>query len=312
MFVAIFLLFWIYWANDIKVNNSSVYQIPQGASLYSTANNLEYLGYINSSIFMRLLAKSLNLESKIKSGYYDINADMSVINLLNHFTSAKVATRSITLIEGNTIDDYYQKLVNMKALKSSKTLTEIMIEIKQNHPYDGYFWPDTYQINYGSSVLSVFKRAHQMMRQKLELAWRNRAHTLPLKNAEQALVLASLIEKETANAQEKSKIAGVFIRRLQKGMRLQTDPSVVYALGEHYQAPLKKRDLEFDTPYNTYRNKGLPPGPISSVGADSLYAAMHPHMGSALYFVAKKDGTHAFANTYQQHKDNINKYLKNQ
>ncbi|BBB24467.1 conserved hypothetical protein [Isorropodon fossajaponicum endosymbiont JTNG4] len=261
---------------------------------------------------MRLLAKSLNLESKIKSGYYDINANMSVINLLNHFISAKVATRSIALIEDNTIDDYYQKLVNMKALKSSKTLAEIMTEIKQSHPYDGYFWPDTYQINYGDSVLSVFKRAHQMMRQKLALAWRNRADTLPLENAEQALVLASLIEKETANAQEKPKISGVSIHRLQKSMRLQTDPSVVYALGEHYQAPLKKQDLKFKSPCNTYRDKGLPPGPISSVGADSLHAATHPHMSDALYFVAKKGGTHAFANTYQQHKDNINKYLKNQ
>ncbi len=312
IFATIFLLFWMYWANGIKANNSNVYQIPQGASLYSTANNLEHLGYINSSFFMRLLAKSLNLESKIKSGYYDINANMSMINLLNNFTSAKVATRSITLIEGNTIDDYYQKLTNMKALKSSKTLAEIMIEIKQDHPYDGYFWPDTYQINYGDSVLSVFKRAHQIMRQKLELAWRNKAHNFFLKNVEQALVLASLIEKETANAQEKPKIAGVFIRRLQKSMRLQTDPSVVYALGKRYQAPLKKRDLKFNSPYNTYRNKGLPPGPISSVGVDSLYAATHPHMSDALYFLAKKDGTHAFANTYQQHKNNINKYLKNQ
>ncbi len=184
-----------------------------------------------------------------------------------------------------------------------------MTEIKQSRPYDGYFGPDTYQINYGDSV---FKRAHHIMGQKLALAWRNRADALPLENAEQALVLASLIEKETANAQEKPKIAGVFIRRLQKSMRLQTDPSVVYALGEHYQTPLKKQDLKFKSPDNTYRNKGLPPGPISSVGADSLYAAMHPHMSDALYFVVKKDGTHAFANTYQQYKDNINKYLKNQ
>nr|WP_201341649.1 endolytic transglycosylase MltG [Abyssogena phaseoliformis symbiont] len=187
-----------------------------------------------------------------------------------------------------------------------------MIEIKHSHPHDGYFWPDTYQINYGDSMLSVFKRAHQIMRQKLELAWRNRADALPLENSKQALVLAFLIEKETANAQEKLKIAGVFIRRLQKIMRLQTDPSAVYALGEHYQEPLKKRDLKLKSPYNTYRNKGLLPGPISSVGADSLYVARYPYMSDALYFVAKKDGTHAFANTYQQHKDNINKYLKNQ
>ncbi len=142
-------------------------------------------------------------------------------------------------------------------------------------------------------------------------AWSARADNYPLKSKSEALVLASLIEKETANAQEKDKIAGVFINRLKKGMRLQTDPTVVYALGDKYQGALTRRSLGFDSPYNTYKNKGLPPGPISSVGNDSLYAAMHPASIDELYFVAKKDGTHAFAKTYKQHLHNINKYLKN-
>jgi len=144
----------------------------------------------------------------------------------------------------------------------------------------------------------------------LNTEWQGRAKNLNLKTAHEALVLASLIEKETAHNQEKSQIAGVFMRRLQKGMRLQTDPTVVYALGSRYRGSLSKQDLKVNSPYNTYRNKGLPPTAIGSVGQSSLHAAMHPAAGDTLYFVAKKDGTHAFAKTYKQHRLNIKKYLK--
>jgi UPF0755 protein len=149
-----------------------------------------------------------------------------------------------------------------------------------------------------------------MVQKKLAEVWQNRAKNHLLKSPSQLLILASLIEKETAHNPEKAKISGVFINRLQKNMRLQTDPTIAYALGEAYTGRLSRQDLRFKSPYNTYRNKGLPPGAIGSVGLDSLNAAAHPLASDYLYFVAKTDATHAFAKTYKQHRININNYLK--
>ncbi len=309
-FIVVLVMAWSYWANSIKTVESFVYQLPKGANIYSTANDLKRYGLINSSFFVVNIAKVLGFESKLKSGYYDIRPGMGVIELLGDFSSAKVANRDVTLIEGETVSQYYQQLLSVKSLKSSGSLDETMRLAGINKPYEGYFWPDTYQVNYGDSIASVFKRANQIMRQKLDQAWQDRDKTLDLKSADDALILASLIEKETAHNKEKSKIAGVFMRRLKKGMRLQTDPSVVYALGNQYKGSLSKKDLKFDSPYNTYRHKGLPPSAIGSVGQSSLHAAMHPALGDTLFFVAKKDGSHAFAKTYQQHRWNIKKYLK--
>jgi len=309
-FIVVLVMAWSYWANSIKTVESFVYQLPKGANIYSTANDLKRYGLINSSFFVVNIAKVLGFESKLKSGYYDIRPGMGVIELLGDFSSAKVANRDVTLIEGETVSQYYQQLLSVKSLKSSGSLDETMRLAGINKPYEGYFWPDTYQVNYGDSIASVFKRANQIMRQKLDQAWQDRDKTLDLKSADDALILASLIEKETAHNKEKSKIAGVFMRRLKKGMRLQTDPSVVYALGNQYKGSLSKKDLKFDSPYNTYRHKGLPPSAIGSVGQSSLHAAMHPASGDTLFFVAKKDGSHAFAKTYQQHRWNIKKYLK--
>jgi UPF0755 protein len=182
-----------------------------------------------------------------------------------------------------------------------------LIAIKE--PYEGRFFPETFNFDYGESASNVLKRSHKMMQERLDILWQNRKKGLPYKDPYEAVILASLIEKETAFDDEKHLISGVFIRRLEKGMRLQTDPSVIYALGEKYKPPLKKSDLKFDSLYNTYRYHGLPPGAISSVGYSSLYAAFHPDSGSALYFVSKKDGSHAFASSYEEHKNNIKKYL---
>ncbi len=309
--IVVLALFWTYLAKDVQLEEVKIYQLSSGSSANSVATDLEDLGYIKSSILFLFIAKALNLDSKIKSGYYELTPDMSIVSLIDNFSSAKVATAKVTLVEGRTIKQYYKQLVDNKLLKSNDSFESTMSLLGLSEPYDGYFWPDTYQVSYGDSVLSVLKRANKIMLDKLDSAWSARADNHPLKSKSEALVLASLIEKETANAQEKDKISGVFINRLKKGMRLQTDPTVVYALGDKYQGALTRRSLGFNSPYNTYKNKGLPPGPISSVGNDSLYAAMHPASIDELYFVAKKDGTHAFAKTYKQHLHNINKYLKN-
>ena len=304
------LIAWSVWANKINVVESTVYQLPQGATIHSTANSLKKQGLVNSAQFVVWSAKLLGVSNSLKSGYYDIDKNTSVLSLLDNFSKAQVATRQITLIEGQTVQSYYQSLSQHPALTSSNSLKDILQKTSAKAPYDGKFWPDSYQVNYADSVLSVFNRAHELLQEKLSQAWENRAKDLPLQSANQALILASLIEKETANQAEKPKIAGVFINRLQKNMRLQTDPTVAYALGNAYQGKLTKKDLWFESPYNTYRHKGLPPGPISSVSLASLKAAVHPLKSDYLYFVSKKDGTHAFAKTYKQHLININKYLK--
>ena len=192
--VVALILAWAYWANMIKTVESFVYQLPKGANITSTAKDLKSYGLIHSSYFLVTVAKALDLESKLKSGYYDIHPNMGVIELLGNFSSAKVANRNITLIEGKTVSHYYQQLLITKSLESSGSLDETMRLAGIKKPYEGYFWPDTYQINYGDSIASVFKRAHQMMQERLTIEWQGRDKTLNLKNADEALVLASLIE----------------------------------------------------------------------------------------------------------------------
>ena len=236
---------------------------------------------------------------------------MSVMTFLENISSGNVVTTKVTLIEGKTLNHYFAQLSSNSSLRSEHTLEEVMQSLGIRPPYDGWFYPETYQFNYGESVRNVLARSFQVMQEKVNELWDNRAHNLPFKSPYEAIILASLIEKETALDEEKSLISGVFIRRLERGMRLQTDPTVIYALGDSYQAPLKKSDLKVDSLYNTYKYNGLPPGAISSVGYESLYAAFHPDDGNELYFVSKRDGSHAFASNYEEHKDNIKRYSNN-
>jgi len=309
VFLALFTA-WAMWANKINILKPTVYQLPQGANIYSTADNLKRYGLVNSSQFVVWAAKVLGASETLKSGHYELTPDTSVLSLLDDFSNAHVATRKITLVEGQTVQTYFQMLSQHQALTTKLSFEKTLQNTNAKPPYDGQFWPDTYQVNYADSVLSVLNRSHALLQEKLSKAWDNRAKDHLLKNKNQLLILASLVEKETANHAEKAKIAGVFINRLKKGMRLQTDPTVVYALGDAYTGKLSKQDLWFKSPYNTYRHKGLPPGPIGSVGLESLKAAAQPLKSDFLYFVSKKDGTHAFAKTYKQHLINIKKHLK--
>lgn len=309
LLLAIVLGIYAYALNQVGVEKTTIYEVKPGANAHSVAKELEQLDYIRSATYAKYLSKILGVD-QLKRGFYEITPEMSLYQLFDNLSSAQVAQRDITLIEGQTVEQYFQMLSQNPAISVEYDFAQTMRLSGAKAPYDGQFWPDTYRINYGDSLVDLLSRARQIMQTNLQKAWQGRAKDHPLDSAQQALVLASLIERESAHQPEKAKIAGVFISRLQKGMRLQTDPSVVYALGDRYQGRLKKADLKFDSPYNTYRHKGLPPGAIGAVGADSLQAAMHPHVSGDLYFVSKKDGTHAFAKTYQQHKNNIQKYLK--
>ena len=302
---------WILVSKDMLAKNSEVFQVESGSSISDVAKELSDKKLIKSRLFFKSLSKFLGANKKLKSGYYQISPNMSILAFLDNITNGSVMTTKVTLIEGKTIKYYFEQLSLDPSLESKGSLEDVMQSIGVKAPYDGWFFPETYNFNYGESVENVLRRSYKEMQQKVSDLWINRDKGLPLKSPYDAIILASLIENETALDNEKTLISGVFIRRINEGMRLQADPTVIYALGDTYTPPLKKADLKIDSLYNTYRNKGLPPGAISSVSYQSLYAALHPEKGNDLYFVSKKDGSHAFAPSYKEHKENIKKYLNN-
>ena len=302
---------WILVSKDMLAKNSEVFQVESGSSISDVAKELSDKRLIKSKLFFKSLSKFLGANKKLKSGYYQISPNMSILSFLDNISNGSVLTTKVTLIEGKTIKYYFEQLSLDPSLESKDSLEDVMKSIGVKAPYDGWFFPETYNFNYGESVENVLRRSYKEMQQKVSDLWINRDKGLPLKSPYDAIILASLIENETALDNEKTLISGVFIRRINEGMRLQADPTVIYALGDTYTPPLKKADLKIDSLYNTYRNKGLPPGAISSVSYQSLYAALHPDKGNDLYFVSKKDGSHAFATSYKEHKENIKKYLNN-
>ena len=302
---------WILVSKDMLAKNFEVFQLESGSSISDVAKELSDKRLIKSKLFFKSLSKFLGANKKLKSGYYQISPNMSILAFLDNISNGSVLTTKVTLIEGKTIKYYFEQLSLDPSLESKGSLEDVMQSIGVKAPYDGWFFPETYNFNYGESVENVLRRSYKEMQQKVSDLWINRDKGLPLKSPYDAIILASLIENETALDNEKILISGVFIRRINEGMRLQADPTVIYALGDTYTPPLKKADLKIDSLYNTYRNKGLPPGAISSVSYQSLYAALHPEKGNDLYFVSKKDGSHAFAPSYKEHKENIKKYLNN-
>ncbi len=301
---------WVLTSKDIMVNQPQIFQVEPGSSIGQVAQELSDQNIIKSKRFFTSLSRLLNANKKLKSGYYEIKPDSSVLNFINQISNGESLKTKVTLIEGKTIGYYFEQLNNNPSITPNESLESVMNSIGIKKPYDGWFYPETYIFNYGESIENVLKKSHETMKFKLMELWEDRDKSVPLDSPYQAIILASLIEKETALDFEKPMISSVFIGRLNSNMRLQTDPTVIYALGDQYTPPLTRSDLQFDHPYNTYRNKGLPPGAISSVGYQSLFAALHPAKGNDLYFVSKKDGSHAFAKTYDEHKENIKKYLK--
>ncbi len=301
---------WVLTSKDIIANKPQIFQVEPGSSIGQVAQELSDQNIIKSKRFFTSLSRLLNANKKLKSGYYEIKPDSSVLNFINQISNGESLKTKVTLIEGKTIGYYFKQLNNNPSITPNESLESVMNSIGIKKPYDGWFYPETYIFNYGESIENVLKKSHETMKFKLMELWEDRDKSVPLDSPYQAIILASLIEKETALDFEKPMISSVFIGRLNSNMRLQTDPTVIYALGDQYTPPLTRSDLQFDHPYNTYRNKGLPPGAISSVGYQSLFAALHPAKGNDLYFVSKKDGSHAFAKTYDEHKENIKKYLK--
>jgi UPF0755 protein len=251
---------------------------------------------------------------RIRAGSYEIGRGTTPITLLEKMVRGDETLATVRLIEGWTFRQFRAELAKADSLKpTTAAMSDAQVMEAIGSPGqlpEGRFYPDTYAYSKGSADLAVLKRAHRAMRQRVDEAWAARTPDLPLRSADEALILASIVEKETGAAAERGRIASVFVNRLRIGMPLQTDPTVIYGLGEAFDGNLRKRDLQTDTPFNTYTRAGLPPTPIAMPGAESLRAAVRPEATKALYFVARGNGTSEFSETLAEHNRAVNKYQR--
>ncbi|MDE2150242.1 MAG: endolytic transglycosylase MltG [Gammaproteobacteria bacterium] len=284
-------------------------ELSSGESFSAVLDDLARRGELaglRQRFYLQLYARVTGQGRKIKTGEYRLNPGLTARSLLALLVSGKVMLHELRLTEGWRLAQALAAVRADPALKHvlppGATAATLMGALGYpQQPAEGQFFPDTYYFPKGETDVAFLRRAYQAMRQHLATVWSTRAAGLPYKTPEDALILASLVEKETALPHERPMIAGVFVHRLELGMRLQTDPSVIYGLGETYDGHLHRSNLTTDTPYNTYMRDGLPPTPICLPGTASLQAATHPAAGDALYFVAKGDGSHEFSATLAEH-----------
>jgi len=292
-----------------------VFLIRSGSNIKSIAQDLARAKIINDPWLFILLAKVRGLETRVRAGEYQIDAGITAEELLEKFIEGNSIQYQLTIIEGWTFRQMLAAIAADPIIENTlqgKTDAEIMalLELPGQHP-EGLFFPDTYRFPKGTSDLNFLQRAYQVMDRHLQREWSQRAPDLPLKTPYEALILASIIEKETGAAFERPLIAAVFIQRLQRNMRLQTDPTIIYGLGDDFDGNIRTRDLKKDTPYNTYLNAGLTPTPIALPGLDSIRAALHPASSDALYFVSRGDGTHQFSATLDEHNAAVQRHQLN-
>ena len=291
------------------------FSLKQGSGLRSVARQLQNAGVVDFWLRFELLARAWGLENRIQAGNYEIFGTISPYGLLQKVTSGEHRQDKIIIVEGWNFSQLKAALDAHPALRHELTqLSEREISSRLGLQYavpEGLFFPDTYYFVSGASDISVLRRANRMMQNQLDALWAARAEGLPLENSYQALILASIVEKETGQAGERTMIASVFVNRLRIGMKLQTDPTVIYGLGAGFDGDLRKRDLLTDTPYNTYTRTGLPPTPIAMPGLAALSAALHPASSRALYFVARGDGSSKFSESLAEHEHAVTKYQRN-
>lgn len=300
----------------LSLSQPVVFEIAPGSGFKRIRGQLLDAGLLGkkSATYLGVWARIAGAESRIKSGEYRLTAGLTSLGLLELLTRGTTVMHELTLIEGWRFDQAMRAIRAHPALKKTldgKSGLEIMqaLDRGDQHP-EGRFLPETYRFTRGTTDLDFLQRAYRDMQDALEQGWAIRAPGLPYRDADQALVMASIVERETGSASERPEIAGVFVRRLRLGMRLQTDPTVIYGLGAAFDGNLRKRDLLRDTPYNTYTRAGLPPTPICLPGRAAIHAALHPDSGRSLYFVARADGSgrHQFSDTLEQHNAAVRKF----
>jgi UPF0755 protein len=290
-------------------------EVAKGEGFKDIVRQLRDAGLTDAPpLLWRTLAWRLGVVNKLHAGEYALTPRMTPATLLQDMAAGRVLHHRVTLVDGWTFKQVLDALNAAPKLEhtpAAKLRGELAARIGKSGPdsLEGEFMPDTYDYVLGMSDLDVLERAHKAMREFLEREWAARERSIPVQTPYQALILASLVEKETAVPAERPEIAGVFERRLRIGMRLETDPSVIYGMGAAYQGKIHKSDLQADTPYNTYTRYGLPPTPIALPSRAAIDAVLHPADGDALYFVAKGDGTHQFSATLAEHNAAVRKYI---
>jgi UPF0755 protein len=306
-------LFTYYARTPIPLEHTPfVFALKPGSSLKSAAHQLQQAGGLNNEFLFVLLGRTLRKATQIKPGNYQLEHEVTPLNLLTIISKGQVELGSVTIIEGSTFKQLRAVLNSEPKLRhdsASLSAAEIMKRIGASElNSEGLFFPDTYIFDKGSSDVMVLKRAYQLMQRNLQDSWKKRDADLPFKTPYEALILASIVEKETGKPVDRSLIASVFVNRLRKNMRLQTDPTVIYGIGDTFDGNLRKRDLSRDTPYNTYTRNGLTPTPICLPSQAALLATLHPEPSKALYFVARGDGTSQFSSTLIEHNNAVNTY----
>lgn len=315
LLVAVSFGVWLYIYAKTPLNlspNAQEITIKPNSGLKSIANQLVAQQVISSVFPFMVLARVLGKEPYLQAGDYTLNKNINPYQLLLSLNHGKTTQGSITFVEGKTFKQMREKLRKNDAVKTTiadLTDAEVMLKVGNGEKHaEGLFFPDTFYFDRNTVDTVLLKRAYDSMQSKLADAWANREANLPYKNSYEALIMASIIEKETGKASERPLIAGVFVNRLRIGMRLQTDPSVIYGMGDKYNGNIRRKDLVTDTAHNTYTRTGLPPTPIAMPGLASINAALHPEKTKALYFVGKGDGSHKFSNSLVEHNRAVAKY----
>ena len=290
------------------------FSIAPGSAASAVGQQIATAGVPLQPLLFNLLARAMGQSSRLKAGPYELKPGTTPLRLLDQLVRGEFAQVSLTIIEGWTFRQMRAALSAHAELKHDTAgLTDqaLMARISpQFKEPEGLFFPDTYLFAKGSSELQIYRQAHTMLIAHLSAAWEKRDPALPYKTPYEALTMASIVEKETGQKSERSMIAGVFVNRLRIGMLLQTDPTVIYGMGDKYEGKIRKRDLETDTPYNTYTRAGLPPTPIALPGVQSLTAALAPARTGALYFVSRGNGTSQFSGNLQEHNRAVNQYQR--
>ena len=305
------------WATrpiTLQSNQPIDFTIESGSGVRSTTRQIAAAGVPVEPLLLELVARGSGRSARLKAGSYTFKPGTTPRRLIEQLVRGEFAQEALVIIEGWTFAQMRAAVAAHPGLKHDSLAwsdQELLAKVAAEATTpEGLFFPDTYRFAKGASDILVYRQAYALMQKKLDDGWRQRAADLPYQTPYQALIMASIVEKETGRRVERAQIAGVFVNRLRRGMLLQTDPTVIYGMGSQYQGQIRKRDLQTDTPFNTYTRAGLPPTPIALPGEASLKAALNPAKSDALYFVSRGDGSSQFSDNLNDHNRAVNQYQR--
>lgn len=308
--------FWRWQSSPVGMTTDKVdIRIPRGSSVKDVADILEKNGVKTNPLIFTLYARYTGQASQLKAGAYEVKKGQTGMDILSMIANGEVSRRSILFVEGWTYKQIRQAVANHPDIQQTlseqdeSTLMKTLGVPSEYSSLEGLLFPDTYVFAPGDRDIDILRQAYEAGTKRLMAHWNSRSEGLPLKSPYEALILASIVEKETGHGEDRARVAGVFVNRLKIKMPLQTDPTVIYGMGDKYQGKIRKVDLQTDTPWNTYTRNGLPPTPIASPGELALKATLHPEEHKFLYFVARGDGTSEFAENLTQHNRNVQQYI---